>query len=135
MNKGLADGLKGVTVDVGHIVGDGVPRRTKGTLLTIRIVWNDVDTWNLGHTVYGHMIVSNRYTLFLREIAAETNGLGRTPHLVYHTTGITKRLLFLIELSPLAANHIEQDAITGRITIDMRIGSPILGTKGPCVAI
>ena len=76
MNKCLADGLKGVTVDVGHIVVDGMPRRTKGTLLTIRIVRNDVDAWDLSHTVYGHMIISNRSTLFLREVTAETNGLG-----------------------------------------------------------
>ena len=88
MHQRLADGLKGVTVDVGHIVLKGVPCRAEGALLTIRIVRNDIDTGNLCHTIHGHMVVCDATTLFHGEETAEANSLSSTPNTVYHITGI-----------------------------------------------
>ena len=78
------------------------------------------------------MVVGDAYALSGREETAETYCLRSTPHLVDNAAGILEGELFLIELRPLTAHHVEQDAITGCIALDMRIGSPVLGTEGPC---
>ena len=130
----MANGLKGIEVDVIHIVLKGVPRGSEGTLLTIRIIRDNVDTRNLRHTIHRQMIVSNSHTLSRWEETAKANSLSCTPHTIDNTTSILERELFLIELRSLTTNHIEQNAITSLIAIDMRIGSPILSTQSPSIA-
>ena len=133
MDEGLTHSLKGVAVDMGHIVVDGVPRRTEGTLGTVRIIGDDIDAGDLRHTIHGQMVVSDTYTFSCGEETAKAYNLRSTPHFINDATGIAKGLLFLIELRTLTTHHIEKDAIPGLVTIHVGISSPVLGTKGPSV--
>ena len=133
MDEGLADSLEGVAVDMIHIVVDSVPSGTKGTLGTVRIIGDDIDAGDLRHTIHGQMVVSDTYTFSCGEETAKAYNLRSTPHFINDATGIAKGLLFLIELRTLTTHHVEEDAITGLVTIHMGIGSPVLGTKGPSV--
>ncbi len=63
LDEGLADGLEGVGVDVVHVIVDGVPRGAEGTLFTVGIVGDDVDTGDLRHAVDGDMIVCDASSL------------------------------------------------------------------------
>jgi hypothetical protein len=135
LDEGLSDSLEGVAVDMGHVVVDGVPGGTEGTLGTVGVVRDDVDAGDLRHTVDRQMVVCDTYSLSRREETAKANDLRSTPHLVDDAAGILKGLLFLIELRTLASHHVEEDAVTGRVTIDVGIGSPVLGAKGPGVTI
>ena len=117
-----------------HIVLNGVPSGAKGTLGTIRIIRDDIDTRNLRHTIHRQMIVSDATPLLLGEETAKAYGLSSTPHTIDNTTGIMEGELLLIKLCALTSHHIEQDAITSLIAINMRIGSPILRTKRPSIA-
>ena len=130
MDEGLTDGLKGVAVDMGHIVIDGVPRRAEGTLGTVRIIGDDIDAGDLRHTIHGQMVVSDTYTFSCGEETAKAYNLRSTPDLIDDAARILKGLLFLIELRTLATHHVEENAITGLVTIHVGIGCPVLGTEG-----
>ena len=134
MDEGLADSLEGVAVDMVHIVVDGVPRRTKGTLGAVGIIGDDVDAGDLRHTIDRDMVVGDAHTLSRREETAKTYDLRSTPDLIDDVTGILKGLLFLIELRALTTHHIKEDTISGLVTIHMGIGSPVLGTESPGVS-
>ena len=133
MNKRLSDSLKGIAVDMGHVVVDSVPGGTEGTLGTIGIIGDDIDAGDLRHTVYREMVVGDTYALSRWEETAEANSLSGAPHTIDNTTRIAKRLLLLIELGTLATNHVEEDAVAGLITLYMRIGRPVLSTESPGV--
>ena len=133
MDEGLADSLEGVAVDMVHIVVDGVPGGAEGTLGAVGIIRNDIDAGDLRHTIDGDMVVGDAYTLTRREETAKTYDLRSTPDLIDDAARILKGLLFLIELRALATHHVEEDAITGLVTIHMGIGCPVLGTEGPSV--
>ena len=116
-----------------HIVVDGVPGGTERTLGAVRIIRDDIDAGDLRHTIDGDMVVGDTYTLTRREETAKAYNLRSTPDLIDDATGILKGLLFLIELRTLATHHVEENAITGLVTIHVGIGCPVLGTEGPGV--
>ena len=135
MYECLPDGLEGGAIDVGHIVIDGMPRRTEAALLARGVIGDDVDAGDLSHRVNGDMIIGNATALALGEETSVTHGLCRTPHLIDDAAGIMERHLFLIELRTLASHHIEEDAVAVLLGIGLwDIGSPVLGTEGPRVA-
>ena len=118
-----------------HIIIDSVPGGAEAALGAIRIVRDNVDARNLGHTVDGDMVIGNPATRLLGEEAAVTYDLSSAPNTVDNIAGILKRHTFLIELGALATNHIEEDTIAGFVALDMRIGGPVLGTEGPGVTV
>jgi hypothetical protein len=133
LDEGLADSLEGVAVDVCHVILKGVPGGAEGTLGTVGIIGDDVNAGDLRHAINGQMIVGDAYTLLLREETAKAYGLRSAPHFINNVTGIVEGQLFLIELGTLASHHVKEDAITGLVAIDMRIGRPVLGTESPSV--
>ena len=134
MDERLTDGLEGGAVDVLHVVADGVPRRTEVALIAVGIVGDDVDARNLGNGVDWCMVVGDVGTGLVGEHAAEAYHLGSTPYTVGHIRGVLHRHAFFEEHGALTAYHVEQDAITGFVTGDMGIGSPVLRAEGPRVA-
>jgi hypothetical protein len=128
LDEGLADSLEGVAVDMSHVIVDGMPGRTEGTLGTVGIIGDDIDAGDLRHTIDGDMVVGDANTLSRREETAKTYDLRSTPDLIDDAAGILKGLLFLIELRTLATHHIKEDTITGLVTIHVGIGSPVLGS-------
>ena len=133
MDKGLADSLEGVAVDMSHVVVDGVPGGTERTLGAVRIIRDDIDAGDLRHTIDRDMVVGDANTLSRWEETAKTYDLRSTPYLIDDAARILKGLLFLIELRTLASHHVEEDAITGLVAVNMGIGCPILCTEGPGV--
>ena len=133
MDEGLADCLEGVAVDMGHIVVDGVLGGTERTLGAVKIIRDDIDAGDLRHTIDRDMVVGDANTLSRWEETAKTYDLRSTPYLIDDAARILKGLLFLIELRTLATHHVEENAITGLVTIHVGIGCPVLGTEGPGV--
>ena len=119
--------MESVEGDVVHVVADGMPRGTETALLTIGIIGNNVDTWNLGHRVDGQMVVGDITALLLGEQAAIAYFLGGTPHFINNLSCILKRHGFLKEMRTFATNHVEEDAVSRLIVFDMGMGCPILG--------
>lgn len=70
MNQRLSDGLQRILVNMLHIVVYGMPCRTEGTLLTVGIVVDNVDTWYLGNIIDWYMIVGDHTAFLLREETA-----------------------------------------------------------------
>ena len=86
----LANSLEGVTVDMVHIVVDGMPCRTEAALFAGGILGDDIDAGNLCHLVHGDMVVGDATTFFHGEHAAEAHHLSRAPYLIDDATGITE---------------------------------------------
>ena len=59
----MADSLEGVAVDMSHVVVDGMPRGTEGTLGTVRIIGDDIDAGDFRHTIDGDVVVGDAHTL------------------------------------------------------------------------
>ena len=64
LDEGLTDSLKGVAVNVLHVIVDGMPRGSEATLFAIRIVINDIDTGDMSLLIDRQMVVSDSPTVF-----------------------------------------------------------------------
>ena len=132
----LANGLESVLVNMGHIVVDGVPRRSEGALLAGGVIGDDVDAGDLGHGVDGQMIVGDVGAGLHGEHTAEAYHLGGTPHTVDNARGVLLRQALFIEHGALATDHVEQDAIAIGLGLLLgEMGGPVLGAEGPGVAL
>ena len=73
------------------------------------------------------MIIEHFTTFLLDEIAAESQFMCLVPNLLHLLAGSAVRIRFIIESSSLSTYHVEQDAVTGKVSRHVRCASPILG--------
>ena len=112
LNDSLAYSLKRVLVDMIHIVDGRMPSGTERTLVTIGIIWYDVDTRDFGHFVHGNMVVGDAPVGFIGEHTAVAHHLGGCPYLFHNIKSILLGDAFLIETGTLSTHHIEKNTIT-----------------------
>ena len=89
-----------------------MPSGTERTLVTIGIIWYDVDTGDFGHLIHGNMVVGDTPVGIIGEHTAITHHLGGCPYLFHNVKSILPGDAFLIETRSLTAHHIEQNAET-----------------------
>ena len=80
------------------------------------------------------MIVGDGTTLCHGEAAAIAHYCGGLPDFVDDMFGVMFRHDFLIKLCALAADHVEQNTVTGLVAWCMGVSCPVLGTESPGVA-
>jgi len=95
-----------ILIDVFHSVIDRMPRWTKRTLLTIRIVRDDINRGNTSKLVYWHMVIGNHSTDSIREVRAKSCCFCSFPHTIYDIRSELHRHSFTIELCTFATYHI-----------------------------
>lgn len=126
LDDSLTDGLQSRLVNVSHVISKRMPGGTKGTLLAIRIVRDDIYTGNMCNGIDGYMVVGYISARLLRESAAKADGLRSAPHTVDNGRGVLHGHTLAIELCTLSANHIKEDTETGSIAWLMEVRCPIL---------
>ena len=72
LNERLSNGLQRASVNMLHIVVDGVPGGTKAALHAVGVVGDDVDAGNAGHLVHRTMIIGDATAFVLWEETAVT---------------------------------------------------------------
>ena len=95
-----------------HIVIDGMPGGTKGTLFAIGIVVDDVDTGNAGLLVDGHMVVSHTTAVLVWEGAAIASGIGCLPYTLHDVAGIVHGVGLTVELGTLPTYRAHESPST-----------------------
>lgn len=131
---GLSDGLEDLLVDMVHGVGDGMPCRSEGRLLTVGEIGDDVDGGDMGYLVDGDMVVGDGAALILREIGRHATLRCRAPYFLDDGGGELLRHDFLVEAGALSADHVEEDAVAWSVALrDMRC--PVLRAESPCLLL
>jgi len=126
----LSHGLERVLVDVVHVIGEGVPRRSERALGAVGVVGNDIDTGYLGHLIHGHMVVGDHASRLLGEVRPVAGLARRAPNLLHNLGGILHGQALLIELCALSAHHIEQYAVSWSEAL-RQIGREMLRAECP----
>ena len=106
-----------------HIVIDGMPCRSKVTLL---IIWNNIDCFNTCQAINEQMVVGNKSSVTIHERLPVANLLRRFLDFLIYIGSKFFRISLFHKHATFTAHHIEQDAKTCIISLYMRIACPIL---------
>ena len=128
MDKRLADSFQGVSIDVLHIVVDGMPCGAERTLATVGVAGDDVDAGNAGHLVHRTVVVGDGATELVGEETGVATGVGGVPYTLDNLCGILHGDTLAIEAGTLSTHHVEEDAIARLVAVAVEMGRPVLRT-------
>lgn len=140
----FANGVKGGTVDVGHVVMAGMPISREACARPLIVVY-DVDARDAGDGVDVVMVVGERVGGCVTKEVTIAQLLSGFPYLIYIIGGILHGEIFAWKISVRGADHVEENAVgVGR---DFLVGgggsersvvvaselTPELAAEAPCV--
>ena len=134
MNDSLPHSFQCLRVDVRQIIRHGVPSGAETALYTVGIIGYNIYRRDVGNLIERDVVVGNHPSFAHRKIATKPCLAGCLPYFLQHFGRVLSRHSFLIELSALTADHIQQNAETWT-RIQTEVACKILGTQRPAIFI